>query len=53
MDFNAYKGIYFGDDTKKFQDESTGAHFEFYDLCRRLQIALRDRVSLEEKLNLS
>jgi hypothetical protein len=38
---------------KMFQDESTGAHFEFYDLCRRLQVALRDRVILEEKLNLS
>lgn len=27
VDLTKYKGIYFNDDNKKFQDEDTGAHF--------------------------
>jgi hypothetical protein len=36
VDLTKYKGIYYNDDNKKFQDDETGAHFEFRDLCRRL-----------------
>ncbi len=32
-----YKGIYYGDQTQKYQDPVTGAHFEFRDMCRRLE----------------
>jgi hypothetical protein len=31
-----YKGIYFGDDTKKYECPETGAHFEFNDMVGRL-----------------
>lgn len=36
VDVNNYKGIYFGDNAEKFQDEVTGAHFDFSDMCNRL-----------------
>ena len=37
IDLENYKGIYFNDDPgRKFQDELTGAHFEFSDMCGRL-----------------
>ena len=32
-DLNNYKGIYFGDDNEKFQDDKTGAHFRHLDIC--------------------
>jgi len=35
-DLANYKGIYFGDDTKKYEDPETGAHFEFNDMIARL-----------------
>ena len=44
-----YKGIYYGDDNKKFQDEETGAHFQFLDLCKRMEFVLQIRKRLEEK----
>lgn len=35
-----YKGIYFNDDPgQKFTDPETGAHFEYKDMCRRLNRA--------------
>lgn len=36
QDLANYKGIYFGDDTKKYEDPETGAHFEFNDMVGRL-----------------
>jgi hypothetical protein len=36
LDFNNFKGIYFGDKHEKYTDPKTGCHFEYYDLCRRL-----------------
>ena len=41
VDLTQDKGIYFGDDTKKFQDVATGAHFNFSDLCARLDHMLK------------
>ena len=39
-----YKGIYFGDDQgQKYTDPVTGAHFEYKDMCRRLQRAIQQR----------
>jgi hypothetical protein len=43
VDLTKYKGIYYNDDNKKFQDEETGAHFEYNDLCRRLENAMLQR----------
>ena len=38
IDFNNYKGMFFHDDPgQKYQDERTGAHFEYNDICKRLQ----------------
>ncbi len=38
IDFNNYKGMFFGDDPgQKYQDKVTGAHFEYHDMCKRLR----------------
>ena len=38
IDFNNYKGMFFNDDPgQKYQDEVTGAHFEYRDMCKRLK----------------
>jgi hypothetical protein len=49
VDLTKYKGIYFNDDNKKFQDEETGAHFEFADLCRRMQLILNLRLKIAQR----
>ena len=49
VDLTKYKGIYYNDDNKKFQDEETGAHFEYHDLCRRLVNLQKWRQKLEDK----
>ncbi len=35
-DLTNYKGIYYTDQNQKYQDEKTGAHFDFRDMCHRL-----------------
>jgi hypothetical protein len=42
IDYDNFKGIYFGDENQKFICPHTGAHFEFRDFCVRL-IALREK----------
>lgn len=32
-----YKGIFYDNDTTGYQDSKTGAHFDYSDMCRRLQ----------------
>jgi len=36
IDVENFKGIYEGDVKQKFHDPITGAHFEYYDLCKRM-----------------
>lgn len=37
-DFNNYKGIFHDDKQEEhYQDKVTGAHFDYYDMCRRLK----------------
>ena len=36
IDLKNFKGIYYGDETQKYTDPKTGAHFEYFDLCRRI-----------------
>ena len=44
VDLINYKGIYFDDDSgEKYQCPETGAHFEYYDMYRRLNRVKRDR----------
>ena len=48
MDFANYKGIYFEDDGgQKYTCPVTGAHFEYYDMFRRLNKVARQRQKLE------
>jgi len=37
IDFENYKGIFYEEPTEKYQDEVTGAHFEHFDMCKRLE----------------
>lgn len=48
-----YKGIYFGDDSEKFHDDETGAHFKYLDICERLVRAARQRKVIDQKLNIN
>ena len=48
VDLTKYKGIYYNDDNKKYQDEETGAHFEYNDLKKRLEEVLRIRNQIDE-----
>lgn len=47
-----YKGIYFGDDTKKFEDPETGAHFEFNDMSKRLAQLKELRKKIDAQLGI-
>ena len=48
-DLMNYKGIYFNDDpNSKFTDPETGAHFQFRDMCQRLQQVLKWRKAMEK-----
>ena len=39
-----YKGIYFNDDVgQKYSDPDNGAHFEYKDMCKRLQKVMQKR----------
>lgn len=38
IDPENYKGIYYNDDTTKFIDDITGAHFKYEDMYKRLSI---------------
>jgi hypothetical protein len=43
-----YKGIYFGDDQgQKYTDPETGAHFEYKDMCKRLQKVMQKREAVD------
>ena len=47
VDLSNYKGIFFDEQPgQKYQDEKTGAHFEYSDICRRL-IRLQKSLSTE------
>ena len=45
-----YKGIYYNDDQgQKYTDPENGAHFEYRDMCRRLQKAMVQRDAYEKQ----
>lgn len=52
IDYQNFKGIYYGDDNKKYQDPVTGAHFEYYDLCKRLSRLKEKRKTYDAELGL-
>ena len=39
-----YKGIYQGKQEEKYTDPATGAHFEYYDLCKRIARVREHRI---------
>ena len=46
-----YKGIYFNDDpNSKYTCPRTGAHFEFNDMCNRLDQVIKWRKLYEQKI---
>ena len=50
IDFANYKGIYAEEEgDQKYTCPITGAHFEFNDLCRRMNKILLHRKRLEEQ----
>ena len=52
LDFDNFKGIYFGDKVEKYQDPVSGCHFEYFDLCRRLSYLKQKRKVLDKRLGL-
>ncbi len=40
-----YKGIYYNNQNTKYFDPFTGAHFEFSDMCKRLELLLAKRLA--------
>ena len=42
IDFDNFKGIYYGEKTEKYQDPETGCHFRYEDLCQRM-VKLREK----------
>ena len=47
VDFNNYKGMFYDNNQEKYQDEITGAHFEYSDMCRRLR-KLKSKIQPKE-----
>ena len=41
VDLNNYKGIYGAGQNQRYQDKLTGAHFEYQDMCNRLNELLK------------
>ena len=52
VDLVNYKGIYHDDETEKFQDTDTGAHFRHNDIVKRLFVAQEERKILDLKLGI-
>lgn len=52
LDFNNFKGIYYGDKHDKYQDPETGCHFLYSDLCNRLRKLKEKRKVLDLQLGL-
>jgi hypothetical protein len=49
VDLKNYKGIYANEENnQKYQCPQTGAHFEFNDICRRLNKVMERRKAYEE-----
>ena len=50
IDLAEYKGIFFNEEPgQKWQDDATGAHFDFQDMCKRLQLAMEERKEIEKR----
>jgi transcription initiation factor IIE alpha subunit len=53
LDFQNFKGIYFNEDpNRKYQCPETGAHFEYYDLCKRISGLKEKRKVIDKQLGI-
>jgi len=52
VDFGNFKGIYAEEQKEKYYDEATGAHFEYYDLCKRLAVLKEKRKIIDQQLGI-
>jgi hypothetical protein len=53
VDFQNFKGIYFNEDpNRKYQDPDTGCHFEYNDLCKRMNKLKARRKMIDAELGL-
>ena len=52
IDFNNFKGIYEGEQKEKFICPKTGAHFEYYDLCKRMSHLREQRKIIDQQLGI-
>jgi hypothetical protein len=48
IDFGNFKGIYEGEQKEKFIDPKTGAHFEYFDLCKRMSRLREQRKMIDQ-----
>ena len=48
-----YKGICAEEEKEKFIDPITGAHFEYNDLCKRLNVMKERRQEIDARLGLN
>ena len=52
VDFNNFKGMYFGKNNDKYIDPESGCHFRYDDFCRRLTKLKQKRKVIDKRLGL-
>ena len=52
IDAENYKGIYEGDQKEEFICPKTGAHFEYFDLCKRMSRLRETRKQIDKQLGI-
>lgn len=52
IDYGNFKGIYEGEQKEKFIDPKTGAHFEYFDLCKRMSRLREQRKIIDKALGI-
>jgi hypothetical protein len=52
IDYGNFKGIYEGDQKEKFICPQTGAHFEYFDLCKRMSRLRERRKLIDQQMGL-
>ena len=53
LDFGNFKGIYEGEQKEKYYDPDNGAHFEYYDLCKRMAKLKELRKQIDMQLGIT
>ena len=53
IDYGNFKGIYEGEQQEKYYCPKTGAHFEYFDLCKRMAKLKDMRRHIDQQLGLT